>query len=95
MATVDLKTAQEIKNGNGFYKGEGPQVRRIVAYDNAFDGRRAYGLEYGHEIGRYMPSHYVRNPTVFFDATHPLGSETGGGFSTVQTPDGVNATAEE
>lgn len=66
MATVDKAMADQIKAANGYYADD-PRVMRIVEYDNAWGGV-GYGIEYGHQIGKYSPSEYVRNPRVYFQA---------------------------
>lgn len=67
MATVDKKIADEIASRDGYYGGGDPRVMRIVKYDNAWGGE-GYGLEYAHEVGRYQPSEFVKNPIVYWEA---------------------------
>jgi hypothetical protein len=66
MATVGKTIADVIKANHGYYSDD-PRVLRIVEYDNAFGGV-SYGIEYGHEIGRYSASEYVHNPHVYWEA---------------------------
>jgi len=51
---------------NGYYMDD-PRVVRIVEYTNAWGGL-AYGIEYGHQLGKYAESEYVRNPKVYWKA---------------------------
>jgi hypothetical protein len=66
MATVGKAIADQIKDGDGYYNTD-PRVVRIVEYTNAW-GRLAYGLEYKHQLGKYAPSQYVRDPKVYWKA---------------------------
>lgn len=66
MATVSREMADQIKASDGYYADD-PRVVRIVQYDNAFGGV-GFGIEYSWEQGRYTASHYVRNPTVYWEA---------------------------
>jgi hypothetical protein len=65
MATVSKQIADEIKANNGYYSDD-PRVHRIIEYTN-MAGKQAYALEYPHEIGRYNPSEFVRNPKVYWE----------------------------
>ena len=67
MATVSKDLADKIKAENGYYSDD-PRVHRIVEYDNQWGGV-GYGIEYGHEIGRYAESDFVRNPRVYWQAS--------------------------
>ena len=67
MATVGRTTAERIKAADGYYSDD-PRVMRIVEYTN-MAGAQAFGIEYGHELGRYAESEYVRNPKVFWQAS--------------------------
>lgn len=78
MAVVGLKMAQEIKDANGFFKTDCPQVRRIVAYTSPFGPDRCYGVELAHEVGRYAESYFVQDPVVFFEAVDEIVPETSG-----------------
>jgi hypothetical protein len=66
MATVGKELADKVKDNNGYYSDD-PRVMRIVEYDNV-QGGVAYGIEYGHEIGRYAESEFVRKPRVYWQA---------------------------
>jgi hypothetical protein len=66
MATVGKKIADQIKDADGYYSDD-PRVMRIVEYTN-MAGVLAYGIEYGHEIGRYAESEFIRNPRVYWEA---------------------------
>lgn len=66
MATVEKDTADGLVASNGYYSSD-PRVMRIVEYTN-MSGNLAYGIEYGHEIGRYEESAFVRNPRVYWQA---------------------------
>jgi len=67
MATVNKSLADKIVANNGYYSDD-PRVARIIEYTN-FAGQPAYGIEYGHEIGRYEASEFVRDPKVYWIAT--------------------------
>lgn len=66
MATVGKDTADGIIASDGYYADD-PRVMRIVEYTN-MAGKQAYGIEYGHEIGKYEASEFVRNPRVYWEA---------------------------
>jgi hypothetical protein len=66
MATVSKRLADEIKASDGYYSDD-PRVARIVEYTD-MGGKQAYGLEYGHQVGKYAESVYVRNPKVYWEA---------------------------
>jgi hypothetical protein len=66
MPTVGKQIADEIKDGDGYYADD-PRVVRIVEYTD-MGGKLAYGLEYGHELGKYEASPYVRYPRVYWEA---------------------------
>jgi len=66
MATVSKKLADALVRNNGHYADD-DQVVRIVEYTNAWNGT-AYGIEYGHELGKYSESEYVINPKVYWEA---------------------------
>lgn len=66
MATVSKYIADKIKSGDGYYSDD-PRIHRIIEYTD-MGGKQAFGLEYGHEVGRYAESTWVRNPTVYFEA---------------------------
>jgi hypothetical protein len=68
MATVNKKLADTIKDNDGYYSDD-PRVMRIVEYENAFNGTKSYGIEYAHEVGKYAESEFIRNPTVYWEAT--------------------------
>ncbi len=67
MATVSKDLADKIKDADGYY-GTDPRVHRIVEYTD-MGGKQAYGIEYGHQIGKYAESVYVRNPKVYWEAS--------------------------
>lgn len=67
MPTIDNKQiVDQIIANNGLYADDAP-VTHIVAYENDFDGRTAYGLCYGrqHLLG-YFTSPYCHNPRMIF-----------------------------
>lgn len=64
MATVGKKLADKLVANDGYYADD-PRVVRIVEYDTAWGGV-AYGLEYSHDVGRYLESAYVLNPRVYW-----------------------------
>lgn len=66
MATISEKLAREIIEKGGYYADD-PRVARVVEYDNAFGGH-SYAIEYEWERGKYTASHFIRNPTVLWDA---------------------------
>jgi hypothetical protein len=66
MATVDKTTADALKASDGYYSDD-PRVMRIVEYTN-MAGVLAYGIEYGHQIGKYEESEFVRSPRVYWEA---------------------------
>ena len=44
---------------------------KIVEYNNAFDGRVAYGLIYEREdLDRYAASDFVKHPKTIWEAIH-------------------------
>lgn len=67
MATVSKDLADKIVAQNGFYADD-PRVHRIVEYTD-ISGKQAYGLEYGHQIGKYAESVYVRHPKVYWECS--------------------------
>jgi len=67
MATVGKELADQIKNADGYYSDD-PRVMRIVEYTD-MGGKQAYGIEYGHQIGKYAESAFVRNPKVYWEAS--------------------------
>lgn len=67
MATVGEKIAKEIIAADGYY-GDDPRVARVIEYTNMV-GAQAWAIEYAHEVGRYAPSVYVRNPQVRWEAS--------------------------
>jgi len=71
MATIDSKKiVDEIIAANGdLYPGEGEDlITHIIAYNNAFDGREAWGLVYeGDDPDRYAPSPFIINPRLIFE----------------------------
>lgn len=62
MSTVDKEIADAVIAGK--YEEDG--WVRIIKYTNAWGGE-AYGLENIRSIGRYRPSNYVINPTVYWE----------------------------
>jgi hypothetical protein len=66
MITVGIKLARQIAEHQGYYSDD-PRVMRIVEYTD-MGGKQAYGLEYEHQVGKYTPSPYVRNPKVYWQA---------------------------
>lgn len=66
MATVTKDLADKIKNADGYYLDD-PRVMRIVEYTD-MGGKLAYGIEYGHQVGKYVESAYVRSPRVYWEA---------------------------
>lgn len=73
MSTVDLKTAQAIIRGE--YDDDRPT--RIVRYENAFDGRYAYGVTFrGQDKNKYMvPTNYIICPVLFWDESDGYNPE--------------------
>lgn len=67
MATVGKDLADQIKNADGYYSDD-PRVYRIVEYTD-MGGKQAYGLEYGHQVGKYTESEFVRSPKVYWEAS--------------------------
>ncbi len=67
MATVNKEAADQLKASDGYYSDD-PRVARIIEYTN-MAGVQAYGIEYGHEVGRYAESEFVRNPKIYWQAT--------------------------
>lgn len=66
MATVSKHLAMQIIEKDGYYSDD-PRVHRIVEYTD-MGGKLAYGIEYGHEVGKYALSEFVRNPKVYWQA---------------------------
>jgi len=66
MPTVSKRLADEIVAGKGWYDTD-PRVERIVEYTD-MGGKKAYGLEYAGQIGKYSESPYVREPKVYWRA---------------------------
>lgn len=66
MATVGKDTADSLKASDGYCEDD-ERVMRIVEYTN-MAGLPAYGLEYGHQIGKYAASEFVRNPRIYWEA---------------------------
>lgn len=66
MATVGKSSADGLVMNNGYYHDD-PRVMQIIEYTD-MAGNLAYGVEYGHEIGRYAESEFVRNPRVYWKA---------------------------
>jgi hypothetical protein len=66
MATVGKTLADQIKDNDGYYSDD-PRVMRIVEYTD-MGGKQAYGLEYAHQVGKYFPSQFVREPKVYWEA---------------------------
>lgn len=66
MATVGKDAADGLVASDGYYSDD-PRVMRIIEYTN-MAGVLAYGIEYGHEIGRYAESEFVRSPRVYWEA---------------------------
>lgn len=66
MATITKFMADKIKNQDGYYSDD-PRVLRITEYTD-MGGKLAYGIEYREPLGRYIPSPYVRNPRVYWEA---------------------------
>lgn len=67
MATVNKRLADELKDNDGYYSDD-PRVMRIVEYTN-MAGHLAYGIEYGHEVGKYAESEFVIKPSVYWEAS--------------------------
>lgn len=70
MATISSKeTVDTIIAGNGIYPGdESMPVLKIVQYNNAFDGKIAYGLIYkGESLDRYHESPFIQNAKVIWE----------------------------
>lgn len=66
VSTVSKTIADELVKLNGYWPGD-PQVIKIVEYDNAYGGI-GYGLVYNHQNpDTYKPSHWVRNPRVYWE----------------------------
>lgn len=66
MSTVDKRIADIIVKGNGFYPGDHIRVRKIIVYQNAFDGADAYKLVYEGKADPESP--YMRNPKTYWEA---------------------------
>jgi len=67
MPTVSKDLADKIIANDGYYFDD-PRVHRIVEYTD-MGGKQAYGMEYGHQVGKYAESVYIRNPKVYWQAT--------------------------
>lgn len=67
MATVSKDLADKIAANDGYYSDD-PRVLRIIEYENAFDSRKAYGIEYEGQVGKYRPSDFVINPKTYWEA---------------------------
>ncbi len=61
MSTVSKQIADDI------IAGKYPEDNwvRIIEYDNAWDGV-SYGCENKQTLGKYSPSHFIRNPRVYW-----------------------------
>jgi hypothetical protein len=70
MATVSKDLADRIRDNDGYYADD-PRVIRIIEYTD-MGGKQAYGLEYGHQLGKYAESAYVRNPKVYWWAAESI-----------------------
>lgn len=66
MATVSKELALKIAEHQGYYLDD-PRGHRIVEYTD-MGGKQAFGLEYGHQVGKYAASPYVRDPKVYWQA---------------------------
>lgn len=66
MATVSKSLADQIIANDGYYSDD-PRVHRIVEYTD-MGGKQAFGLEYGHQVGKYEASVYIHNPKVYWQA---------------------------
>lgn len=66
MATISKDLADKIAAADGYYADD-PRVHRIVEYTD-MGGKQAYGLEYGHQVGKYAESAFIRNPKVYWQA---------------------------
>lgn len=66
MATIGKRIADQIKDNDGYYDTD-PRVVRIVEYTD-MGGKQAYGIEYGHQLGKYAESAYIRSPKVYWQA---------------------------
>jgi hypothetical protein len=66
MATVGKELADRLVASDGYYSDD-PRVMRIVEYTN-MAGQLAYGVEYGHQLGKYAESEFVRSPRVYWEA---------------------------
>lgn len=78
MTTDSREFVDRIIKGNGWLPEHGdhgapdnPPVVRIVEYTN-MAGRRAWGCEFPHEVGKYRETEWVRNPVVIW--TQPEGA---------------------
>jgi hypothetical protein len=66
MATVSKDIAETIAMADGYYALD-PRVHRIVEYTD-MGGKKAYGLEYEWQVGKYEASEFVQNPRVYWQA---------------------------
>lgn len=66
MPTVSKALADTIVKADGYYALD-PRVMRVVEYTNKW-GKQAYGLEYEGQLGKYVPSEYVIDPKVYWEA---------------------------
>lgn len=68
MPTVNKRLADIIKDGNGYYlDSDDPRVHRIIEYTD-MGGKQAFGIEYEHQIGKYVESEFVRDPKIYWRA---------------------------
>lgn len=66
MATINKALADQIIANDGYYADD-PRVHRVVTYTD-MGGKLAYAIEYGHQIGEYAESPFVRDPKVIWEA---------------------------
>jgi hypothetical protein len=70
MPTVSKPIARQLARNNGWFEGDRMQVIKIVEYENAFDGKLAYGLIYeGMPLDAYSETYYVRNPRIYWEVS--------------------------
>lgn len=66
MATIHKELADKIVANDGYYLDD-PRVVRVVEYTD-MGGKQAYGIEYEHQLGKYVESVFVRAPKVYWQA---------------------------
>lgn len=70
MSTVDKEIADEVIAKNGYYHPEDPRVRKVVTYNNQFNGKLEYAVVYVNQNSmKYENSPACRNVKVIWEAT--------------------------